>query len=263
MKHVTDSLTDYLDGLLNQEESAAIASHLKECSTCKQELAQLKELFGAFEQEDVLAPSKRVREHFLEALKSEQTTKVATTLENNINVLPKKSGVRILLKIAAGIALLFGAFMLGRNQNERQANQSLATQEYKMLEMQQTAMISLMGNQSPSKRIQGVNLITKFKNPDEEIINALVNRLFLDKNMNVRLTAVEALSMFAKSETVKLAFIKALATEKDPSIQIAIIQNLVRIQAQNAAEPMKYLLEQEDTQPFVKEEINRVLGEII
>ncbi|MFT6370725.1 MAG: hypothetical protein ACJAWH_001809 [Maribacter sp.] len=263
MKHVTNSLTEYLDGLLDQEECAAIASHLKECSTCKQELEHLKALFGAFEQEEVLAPSKRVRENFLVALKTEQTSKVAPTLENDIKVLPKKSGVRILLKIAAGIALLFGAFMLGRNQNERQANQSLSSQEYKLLEIQQTAMISLMGNQSPSKRIQGVNLITKFENPDEEIINALVNRLLLDENMNVRLTAVEALAMFAKSETVKSAFIKVLATEKDPSLQIAIIHNLVRIQAQNTAKPMKYLLEQEDTQPFVKEEINRVLAEII
>lgn len=263
MKHVTNTLADYLDGLLEQEECTAIASHLKECSTCKQELEHLKELYGAFEQEAVLVPSTRVRENFLEALKTEQANTAIPTLQNDIKILPKKSVLSIFLKIAAGIALLFGAFILGRNQNEIQADQSLATQDYKLLEIQQTAMISLMGNQSPSKRIQGVNLITKFKNPDEKIINALVNRLLLDENMNVRLTAVEALSMFAKSETVKSAFIKVLATEKDPSLQIAIIQNLVRIQAQSAAKPMKYLLEQEDTQPFVKEEINRVLAEII
>ncbi|MGK0495511.1 MAG: anti-sigma factor RsiW [Maribacter sp.] len=55
MKHLADSLTDYLDGLLDQEKCAPITSHLKECSACKQELEQLKELFGALEQEKVLA----------------------------------------------------------------------------------------------------------------------------------------------------------------------------------------------------------------
>lgn len=263
MKHVTNSLMDYLDGILDQEEHAQIASHLKECSTCKQELEQLKELYGAFEQEPVLRPSNRVKENFLEALKIEQADAIATTFQNDTPSIWRKSGLGVFLKIAAGIALLIGAFTLGRTLNLKQEDQSFAAQENKILEIQQTAMISLIGNQSPSKRIQGVNLISKFENPDEEIINALINRLLLDENMNVRLTAVEALSMFAKSETVKSAFIKVLATEKDPSVQIAIIQNLVRIQAQNAAEPMKRLLEQEDTQPFVKEEIKRVLAEII
>ena len=264
MEHVTTILEDYLDGILDRKEMTKVESHLKVCSACQQELDQMRQLFGAFKVENVKTPSKRVRENFYKALEEEQdAAKTVIVGKKKAKTILEKSGSRIFLKIAAGIALLFGAFVLGRNQNSRQADQNLLAQEHKTLEIQQTAMISLMGNQSPSKRIQGVNLITEFENPDEEIVNALINRMFLDENINVRLTTVEALSAFARSETVKSAFIKALATEKDPSIQITIIQNLVRIQARNATIPMKRLLEQEDTQPFVKEEIHRVLSEII
>ena len=65
------------------------------------------------------------------------------------------------------------------------------------------------------------------------------------------------------SETVKTAFIEALGTEKNPSIQIAIIQALVSIQEKKAIGPMQKLLEREDTQPFIKDEIKLGLPKII
>ncbi|MEC7263138.1 MAG: HEAT repeat domain-containing protein, partial [Bacteroidota bacterium] len=58
---------------------------------------------------------------------------------------------------------------------------------------------------------------------------------------------------------VKNVLIEALEKEKNPSIQVAIIQTLVQIQEKKAAEPMKKLLEKEDTQPFIKEQIKAVL----
>jgi hypothetical protein len=262
MQHVTNILHDYLDDTLGKEEHAKVASHLKTCAVCQEELEQLQALFGAFETEAVVLPSKKVKETFLEALAEEQR-KTPRLKPLRYTKQKGKTGYSYFLKIAASVALLAGAFALGRYANTKQANDALVVQQNKTMEVQQTAMISLLGNQSASKRIQGANLITAFEEPDEEIINALADRMFLDENTNVRLTAVEALAVFAHSETVKTAFIKALATEKDPSVQIALIQNLVRIQASKAAGPLKRLLQLEETQPFVKEEINRVLPELI
>ena len=85
----------------------------------------------------------------------------------------------------------------------------------------------------------------------------------MDENDNVRLTAFEALSRFTSSEKVKEVFLEALGKEKNPSIQIAIIQVLVQIQEKKAVEPMQRLLEQEDTQPFIKEQIKTGLPKII
>ena len=76
------------------------------------------------------------------------------------------------------------------------------------------------------------------------------------------MTAFEALVKFTSSETVKNTFIEALEQEQNPSIQVAIIQALVQIQEKKAAEPMKKLLEKEDTQPFIKDQIRAVLPSI-
>ena len=261
-KHITELFPAYLDGVLSDKEKVTVESHLKECESCSKELEQLTALFGAINSEKEQKPSPRLQINFLEDLEKEKILAKTTISNSEDSSAVKQPWVINFMKIAASILLLFGAFALGKYQQEEKFNQDIALLETESLEMTQTAMLSLMDNQSARKRIQGVNFITEFENPDEAIINALTDRMLLDPNTNVRLSAVDALARFAKSETVKSAFINALATEKNPSVQIAIIENLVRIQETKASAAMKKLMEQEDTQPFVKKELNRVLSEI-
>ena len=60
---------------------------------------------------------------------------------------------------------------------------------------------------------------------------------------------------FSEEEMVKKALIKALETDKDPAIQIELIQVLVKIQEKRALSPMKKLLKNEDVPEYVKKEI--------
>jgi len=168
-----------------------------------------------------------------------------------------------LLKIAASVALLVGVYFFGKQQQAQTSNAEIAQLADESLAFKQTAMLSLMGNKSASKRIQGVNFIQEFTEPDVAIVSALTDRMLHDENTNVRRTAVEVLSEFTASERVKTSFIKALKTEKDPGIQIAIIHLLGKIQEKKAVAPMQFLLDQEDTQPFVKEELKSILPNII
>jgi HEAT repeat protein len=124
-------------------------------------------------------------------------------------------------------------------------------------------MLALLENKSASKRIRGIQYIEEFSQPDPEIVKALVMRMLNDENINVRLTAVNVLQRFIASETVKNGYIKALEIEKDPSIQITIIQLLVKIQEKKALKPMQKLLELNETHSFVKEEIKAILSNII
>ena len=261
-EHVTELLPAYLDGIMSDKEKSDIESHLKECESCSKELEQLTALFNAIDSEKEQQPSPRLRIDFLKTLEKEKRLANDTISLNTQADTVKHNLAMDFMKIAAGILLLFGSFALGKYQQEEKFHQDIALLETESLEMTQTAMLSLMDNQSAHKRIQGVSFITEFENPDEAIITALADRMLLDPNTNVRLSAVDALARFAKSKTVKSAFIDALATEKNPSVQIAIIENLVRIQETKASGAMKKLMEQEDTQPFVKEELNRILSEI-
>ncbi len=258
--HVLDLIPDYLDGTLDNDTQLMVEKHLSKCSLCKKELKEMSILLKAIDSETISVPSNRLRSKFEEALEAEKAN-----LGKMVSLTPHKTSnwASDLLKIAASIALLVVAFQMGSILQQRKVDADIASLKDETLQMRQTAMLSLMENQSASKRIQGVNYIERFEHPDEAIIKALANRLLHDENDNVRLTAFEALSKFTSSETVKNVFIDALGQEKNPSIQIGIIQELVKIQEKKAVDPMKKLLDEEETQPFVKEQIKIGLPNII
>ncbi|TAI48192.1 HEAT repeat domain-containing protein [Flagellimonas allohymeniacidonis] len=259
--HVSEMLPEYLDGMLSSTDKQLVKAHLSNCPRCSQELEDLKSLFGAFDNEKLSVPSNRLSAKFEEALalEKEKASKVVPLVSQT----KKSAWASNILKIAASIALLVASFQMGSVFQQKKVSDDIAQLENESLQMKQTVMLSLMENQSASKRIQGVNYIEEIPNPDEAVVIALANRMLNDANDNVRLTAFEALSKFTSSETVKNVFIEALGKEKNPSIQIAIIQVLVQIQEKKAVEPMRKLLEQEDTQPFIKEQIETGLPKII
>lgn len=257
-QHVFDQIPDYLDGNLSKSEGSAFESHIQQCADCKKELEEMKSFFNVLD-EDVPVPSDRLKAKFDAALEQEKMNQgKVVPLESK----PSSNWTGTVLKIAASIALLVASFQMGSLFQQRKVDADIAQLQNETIQMKQTAMLSLMENQSASKRIQGVNYIEEFERPDEAIIQALSNRLLYDENDNVRMTAFEALVKFTSSETVKNTFIEALGQERNPSIQVAIIQALVQIQEKKAAEPMKKLLEKEDTQPFIKEQIKAVLPSI-
>ncbi len=261
-EHIIDLIPDYLDQVLEDDQRTLFEAHIKICTVCAEELEQYNVLFDAFSQEEEAIPSSQMRSNFLEQLaqeKQEQSQIVPISSKASTSSFPWKS----LSKIAASIAALVGAFLLGQYQQIEKSNRTIAALKNEELRAKQTAMLSLMENQSASKRIQGVAYIDGFADPDEAIVVALINRMHRDENANVRLTALEALSKFTTSPMVKEAYIKALSTEENPSIQIALIQNLVKVQEKRAIAPMKLLLEREETQPFVRDEIENVLPQII
>lgn len=261
--HVTDLLPEYLDGLLDKTQKGKVETHLKKCALCTKELKDLKVLFNAFDGEEELVPSNNLKTNFYELLEKEKQNSPKVIAIGSKAKSSNKSWMPNLLKIAASIALLIGSFMLGKKQQEQKASVEIAALMNERLDIKQTAMLSLMENKSASRRIQGVNYIDQFTDPDEAIVKALTDRMLYDENTNVRLTAVEALASFTASETVKNAYITALKTEKDPGIQITVIQILVQIQEKKAIAPMQELLRHEETQPYVKKHIESLLPIII
>ena len=258
-EHKSEFLPDYLDNNLDEAERKNVDAHLKQCEACRMELAELEAFFTAFKEEPLHEPSAAVSDNFYAMLEKEKTKD-----EKVISLKAKPAKIWLeTLKIAATIAIIAGSFLLGKYQEKSAYNSTIAALEIKNQDFKQTAMLSLMENQSASKRIQGVNYINQFKEPDAAIVNALISRMQHDDNANVRLAATEALEKFTASEKVKLAYITSLEQETDPGIQIKIMQILVNIQEKKAIKPMEKLLKTENTQPFVKEQIKSLMPGIL
>lgn len=259
-EHMKNLIPDYLDGNLNTKDHAKVVAHIAESKEFANEVAQYKKLIEAFSKEPMVMPSKKMTEGFEKMLAEEKENKVkVVSIQENTN----KNWLHKFPRVAASIALLIGVFFAGKYSQQNQTKTQIVSLQNEALEYKEVALISLLENESASKRIQGVQLVQDFDTPDSEIVNALGQKMLNDENTNVRLTALEALSSFSYSEQVKNLFIEALKTEKNPSIQVAIIEVLVQLQEKKAIGPMKDLLEKEETQPFIKDQINLAIPKII
>lgn len=260
--HIKELLPEYLDRQLNSFQSKIVEKHLAVCPECQQEKTELEVLLGAFDSEREIEPSGLVRKEFHKMLENEKQ-KYNSGNSNTIQINRNKNSktLRKVLKAAAVVSLLLCSYLLGKfHQSEKTGNNITENSENKH---QQNEMLALLENTSASKRIQGVSYFEDFQELDKAIMKALTERMFNDENKNVRLTAVEALGKFTTSKTVKKNLISALEKEKDPVIQIAIIQILVQIQETKAVEPMKNLLQKKETEQFVKEHIKALLPSLI
>ena len=256
---MTDWIADYFDGALSKEERTAFQNKMKTSKAFAKEVEAYEMLFEAINKEEQEIPTKALEANFLKMLEEEKANQAKV-----VSIAPQqKSWSFGLLKVAASIAILISMFYLGRYSKLTETESQISLIERETVEAKQMAVLAMMENQSANKRMQGVQFVEELVEPDPAIINALAERLQYDQNNAVRMAALEALSNFQSSETVKTIFLETLRHEKNPSIQIALIQNLVKMREKKAVGPMKKLLEQEDTQPFIKNEINQALPKII
>lgn len=238
-------LIDYIDGTLNAEERALVEQELKTDTDAKILLEQLQQVMGAMHKSKELQPSARLRKNFEAMLRSETA----------------QAGGRVVkfqplyYRVAASVALLITATLIGFwVYQTNQHNKEMAALR-KEMEDTKSMMLTMINNDlSASQRIQGVSVANTIQQVDDEVTIALMKTLNEDPNTNVRLAALEALSRFVNEPPVKASLIKSLAVQKDPMVQIALIQLLVRIKETTILPELKNIIDNDQSIKAVKDE---------
>jgi HEAT repeat protein len=101
--------------------------------------------------------------------------------------------------------------------------------------LHQMVALSMLQQQSPSARMRGVTYSEKFAQPDPQVLDALLQAVNHDSNVNVRLSAVDALQKFAADPETARAMANSIAGQDSPLVQIALIDMLVQLNARNVA----------------------------
>ncbi|NER17164.1 HEAT repeat domain-containing protein [Spongiivirga citrea] len=257
--HVHNVLIDYLEGNLDKERRALVANHLSVCDECNIELVQTKELLAELKNVPQQIPSSKLRDGFYEMLENEKADQdkiVSLSKPNNFNW-------NRVWQSAAVIAFIFSAFMFGKYQQQNKNQEKIDALVKQTDNIKQSMLLALVENQSASKRVQGVHYVNQVQTPNSDVLDALIKRMHLDENANVRLAAIEALSKFTNTKMVRDELIVALGQEKDPGLQVSLIEILVSIQEKGAKESMERLLQKEDTPTYVKDQVKIGLPSII
>ncbi len=258
---IEGQLIDFIDHNLDQATHQKIEEHLKDCKSCSSTLHELQIVFEAMSSDPKKLPNKSLQTNFEKMLANEKEL----LANSNVISIGKKTNVswKTAIQIAATIALVLSGYFFGKFQNNEFFSKEIAVLKKEKTQMKEVMTISLIENESASKRLQAVNYAEEFEKPGNDILKALINKMHYDDHINVRLAAAEALAKFSDSEMVRKALIHAMDLEKDPGMQIELIQILVSIEEKRAVPSMEKLLQKEETPDYVKDQVKIGLPNLI
>lgn len=239
-------LIDYIDGNLGDKDRLLIEAELEKNQDARNHYVQLKEVMEKMSSAAQLVPGealKRSFEHFLLQEKEKKHEAKTVTL------------VPMFYRIAAGLILLMVVGITAYWVRKDMQNQERLEALERELNVNKRMMMAMLDNEfSPSQRMQGVSVAYEMSEPDDEIVTVLVRTFNSDPNTNVRLAALDALSKFSSEDGVRKALIESLSTQKDPVIQIALIQLMVKMKEKSVIEQLEKIATDGKTIKAVKTE---------
>jgi hypothetical protein len=253
---VEEVIIDYLDNELDAGRKMEIEKHLETCEHCLEEMMEIQKVLNSISYDEMKNPDESLRINFYHML-HEEITKYKNMTSSSFLQHPVPWYNRNLFRIAAGFALLvcgtfIGAMINSGLRNKLQANE-LSQLQTEVSSLKRAAMFTMLRDESSSYRLQAVNYADELKAPDDNVIEALVETLNKDKNVNVRLAAAYALSKFADQKPVCDSLVKSLSLQNDPIIQVTLINILVERQEKSAIRPIQQIISDEGTMKEVKD----------
>jgi hypothetical protein len=274
-QHIQDSFADYQDGSLPADEAAQLRAHLASCPVCQREWSALQEITRKLDTlSDAPEPSPRLREQFYAMLDTHQREADAPSpfalARGRIDrlfaaLLPARPAQQF----AFAIALLIGGLFAGGHfiaqpavlpPADDSARAELAALRAQVNSMGQLVTYSLLQQQSTSDRLRTVLATMDLKSPDRKVLTDLVGSLAFDPSINVRLSAVEALTPHADDSLVRAGVLSALPRETAPLVQVAMIELLATARDQSAKPVFEKLSRDEALDRNVRDAARRALA---
>lgn len=239
-------LIDYIDGKLGEADTELVEREMAASEEARKLHAELSEVIVAMENSAKLEPSQKLMTSFSRMLSQE----IASSKETKTIIFTPA-----FYRVAAAVALLIigggAGFLISKYQRQQDQLAEVARE----MEKTKLMVMSMIGDdQSASQRIQAVNVAMTIVKADDEVVKALVKAMNEDPNTNVRLAALEALSKFYTDKQVRKELISALGKQKDPIVQIALIQLLVKMKEKNVVNDLKNIIDDEHSIKPVKDE---------
>lgn len=219
-----------------------------------EELEDLKAIHNNLILEKTDIPSKEMQSNFYQNLEKEKialanisspkTSWWNSLFPQNFGKINWGFGMMTLL-----VGLLLGNFF---QSDSTEKIDSLAAQ---LQETQETMMMALLEKESSRDRLKAVKISNKMTDASGPVIEALLQTLNNDENVNVRLAAIEALADFSQNPKVRKGLIDAIQYQDSPMVQLTLAELMVFLQDKRSVEEFKNLLKEKDIPTEVKNQL--------
>ncbi len=224
-------LPDYLKGDLSEQEKAEFERRLA-ASSHQDEIEELQKVWQKLDKLPDEEPGEAVTLRFitmLEAYKAGQSqARKQVRLRDIFNDwLQRWWPGQPVRQFTFSIALLFAGLVTGYLMANPGGNGDIGLLRNEVYGLRQMVATSLLQSQSPSERLRGISYSYDVNRPNDKTLQALLNTLDYDPNLNVRLAAVDAVSLFYESELIQRGTLESLKRQTSPLLQMALIELMV------------------------------------
>jgi hypothetical protein len=271
-------------GDLDRATEQKLRDHLETCEECRLEMAELSGLWERLADLPVPEVSQAMHNKWQATLSGMQVAQPATPTPINapLTSAPLTSARRntgwkfslaalspnrpVWQATAAAACLLLGVLIGVRYQTtSSEHNGEVARLRQEVNSTRELVSLSLLRQQSAAERLRGVDYTTRMPAMamDGQVIDALVQAVSADSNVNVRLAAIDALTRLSGNASVRQSMVSALKQQDSPMVQAALIDYLVDAKDQQAAPAIEQLTAKPDVDPSVKQRAQVALGQLV
>ncbi len=261
---IREQLIDLWRGDLSADQQEAVEGHLAGCKECERESARLGSLWSELAALDNEAappvPSESLRQRFYPALEAHQRKLERPSLwrrwlsafsgSGSPTLRPAWSMPNLVLGIALGAAVMWAVG--ARDRIERLSAE--------VDDLRGTASLSLLANDSASERLRGVSWGSQVL-ADDRIVDALLDSVRHDPNVNVRLAALDALARKIDSPRVHAGLAQTLPNQQSPVLQVALAE-VLRERNGGSTVALEELLERRDLDEQVRTQVRFLLESV-
>ncbi|HET6558921.1 MAG TPA: nickel insertion protein [Prolixibacteraceae bacterium] len=235
-------LPEYIDGKLDEKTTGAVRSHLEICDDCRKLYSEMNSFLtftASFPEEK--APE-GMKDEFMKLFEEEMPQKQR-----------KMVMVPAWMKVAAMIVVALVTYSTGYYMGTEKGEEKTQQLEVALNQTRQQVLLAGLKEYTGPQKIQAVYNISQSGLSGDALVDALVNTMNSDRNVNVRLAAINALSgMMKDNEKVKKELIRSLSLQDNALLQISLIQVLTESGVKEAKAEIESIVENEKTDENVK-----------
>lgn len=252
---------DYLSDNLSSEKRVEFESFLKQNPEFQKEFEATK-LFWNVDSEEIPEPTSKMDMDFYSMLKAEEEK------ANKVSLLAKLQNffmIKPVKQFAYTLAILTIGFFVGNgfNKGDNLSEEKIEFAQKETQDVRSQLVLTLLDQPSANKRLQAVNEVNKLNTVTKTVIKALFSTLNKDENVNVRLSALEALKKYTEIPLVREGLISSIANQTSPLVQMELADLMVVLQEKKAVKSFEKLIDKEGVNTSAKEKIKESIQSII
>lgn len=242
-----------LAGELGPEAETALRLHLDTCTACQHEAERLGATWRGIESIPCApADAARMQHRFLAELDAFQLGADQARAQVLEHTAKRPAWTAVAWPAAVAASLILGVFVGRARPAQPTENPELMALRHELHATQEMVSLALLSQSSAAERLRGVSWSERLNEPGADVVTALVDALAHDRNVNVRLAAIDALARWADRPDVRRGAVAALSDKSSPMVQIALIDWLVQMKEPTSRDALRTLSDDQQADEAVR-----------